>query len=295
MITFKDPILRLLIKTKSGNYNALYAILALAGVFSIITSYSARGTNELNPLTSSGNLSTYYTLLSPLFVMLLFYDVISSKVADNSLKKILSEPISLRIIRRHTMSLLISFSLLYAFTLVMPGAILSYFISGEATPDYLLRYIFVVFPTFLYILFFASITFLISVSTSKSSSSILISFFVVAFCYFLWIPMVQLLNVAIIGPILGIGQNSSVALSLGNEESYFIPTQDYNNSIAPLGYPSVVGFNLQNLLVYSFNGVSSSPFRSLELSLIFMIPTFFYIMLLLIAVIWCVSNLKSHY
>ena len=292
---YKSPIYRILIKSKSGNYNALYAILAFAGVFSIITSYSARGTIELNPLTSSGNLSTYYALLSPIFVMLLFYDTISSKVADNSLKKILSEPIGLRTIRRHTTSLLISFSLLYSLTLVIPGAILSYFISGVATPDYLLRYIFVVFPTFLYILFFTSIAFLISASTSKPSSSILISFFVVAFCYFLWIPLMQLLNVAIIGPILGISQNSSAALSLGNEESYFIPTQGYNNSIIPLGYPSVVGFNLQNLLVYSFNGTLSSSLRSLELSLIFMIPTFFYIILILLGVNWRVSNLKSNY
>ncbi len=288
---FKSPIYRILIKSKSGNYKALYAIFALAGAFSIITSYPARGTIELNPLTSTGNLAVYYALLSPLFVMLLFHDTISSKVADNSLKKILSEPIGLRTIRRQTTSLLISFSLLYSLTLVIPGAILSYFISRVATPDYLLRYIFLVFPTFLYILFFASTSFLISALTSKPSSSILISFLVVALCYFLWIPLLGWLNAA----ILGISPNSSAALSLENLESYFIPTQGYNYSIIPLGYPSVVGFNLQNLIIYSFNGTLSSPLRSLELSLIFMIPTLFYTILILLGVNWRISNLKNYY
>ncbi len=292
---FKSPIYRILIKSKSGNYKALYAVFALAGAFSIITSYSARGTIELNPLTSSGNLQEYYALLSPIFVMLLFYDTISSKVADNSLKKILSEPIGLRTIRRQTTSLLISFSLLYSLTLVIPGAILSYFISRVATPDYLLRYIFVVFPTFLYILFFASTSFLISALTSKPSFSILINFLVVALCYFLWIPLTYGLNVAILYPILGISPNSSAAFSLGNLESYFIPTQGYNYSIIPLGYPSAVGFNLQNLIIYSSNGTLSSPPRSLELSLIFMIPTLFYTILILLGVNWRISNLKNHY
>jgi len=271
------------------------AILALAALLSIITSYSAKDNIELYPLTPIGNLSTYYALLSPIFAILLFYDMVSSKIADNSLKKIISEPISLRIISVDTILLLISFSLLYSLILVMPGAIISYFISRVATPDYLLRYIFVLFPTFIYILFFTSIAFLISTSTYKPSYPILIGFFVVAFCYFLWIPLVHLLNVAIIYPILGIGQNSAVALSLSNEESYFIPTQGYNYSIIPLGYPSVVGFNFQNLLVYSFNGALSSPLRSLELSLIFMILMFFYIILILLLVNWHVSNLKNNY
>jgi ABC-type transport system involved in multi-copper enzyme maturation permease subunit len=285
----------LLIKSKSGSYNFFYAILTLAVLFSFIAAAASNGKSELTPLAANGNISTYFALLSPILVIVLFYDAISSKIVDGTLKKILSEPVSRRTLKYGSIFLVVAFSFVYSFLLVTPGAILSYFIAHNPDPVSFTRYFSLLFPTFIYVLFFSSATFLITSSVSRTSSSILISLLVLAFCYLLWIPLSDLLNYSIINHLLGIGSNSPLALTLANEESYFIPTQGYNNSVVPLGYPMVKAFSFRNVFVYSFNGAGSTLLHSLEISLIFMLPTLIYSIIIMSVMTWSMGNLKRHY
>lgn len=230
----------------------------------------------------------------PIFIISLFYDTISSKVADNSLKKILSEPIDIKTMRYHTLYFIISFSLLLSLILVIPGAILSYFISKDANLDYFLRYIFVILPTFLYTLFFISLTFLISSSISKPSYSLMINVFLFIFFFFLWTALINLLNVAVVEPIYGTNSYANILFSTyGN---YFNPAAEYGNSIVPLGDPSINGFNFLNSWAVAKNGETLTSLQSsLYLSLFFMIPMFFYTLIIIFGVVWRVSNLKRFY
>ncbi len=292
---FKSPFFKLLLKSGNGNYNLVYIILIISVIFSIITAYSAKGHSELTPLTSSGYLSTYYILLSPFIVIILFYDIVSTKVSDNTLKKILSEPIKENPLGIYALYIIVLISLIYSIALIMPGAILSYFISNTGNINSFTRYVLAFIPTFIYILFFASITFLVSSLSSKTSSSLLISFLIFAFSMFLWIPIMHVFNIGIIDPLLGISPTSSQGFFMSNRESYFIPSQDYGNSIIPLGDPLAVGFNLTNLVIFSFNGMKSSVMHSIELSIVIMLPTILYTIIILFLIRYRINNLKKFY
>ncbi len=266
----------------------IYIFLFISIIISILFSLNQK--NQLYAF-NNGNYQGILILFIPVFILLIFYDVVSGLYESGSIKRLMIEPYFNRNIMLTLIINSILLSILISASFILPMFIITNFTEHSFNSE--IKLLFIIIILFDYSLFWSFLAVLFTLLYKRSIFSLVSSFLSVIFLILVIPSLLNKINKYFIFKIFYIGVNSPLKGFIVNFELYLFP--DFiNNSIYPLIDKHYISYSFKHGEFDSFTKIASLNL-SIKNSSFFLIPDIMYSIFIIMIIFFLIRRYNKKF